>query len=150
MNYKETYAKYLNSDHWKELRIKVFKVYGRSCFYHEKRVKHIHVHHMKYREYLSDCTERDCIPLCQECHTKAHSSPEELIQVKKDAGKFWACKNSKKRNKLKVKKKPKPEKCKESIKAVNARRNKFKATNKTRGPEKKEKWVDYKNKPITL
>ena len=136
MNYKESYAKYLNSNHWKQLRIKVFKIYGRKCFYHKNRVKGIHVHHMKYREYLSDCTERDCIPLCEDCHKQAHSSDNELRKVKIDAGKFWESLKEK-GEKFKRINKPKKlyAKCKKAKCEVQERRNKFKATNRAIGTE---------------
>lgn len=143
MSKRETYEKYLQSNHWKGLRLKVFKVYGRKCFYHQDRVEGIHVHHMKYREFLEDCTERDCVPLCQECHTEAHSKQKELDRVKMDVGIFWASLKKKRKGKsFQRKKKPKQkyEKCKQGEKEVMDRCERFKATNKTRGPEKKEKW----------
>ena len=34
MSYREEYYKYLQSDHWKNLRLLAFKEYGRHCFYH--------------------------------------------------------------------------------------------------------------------
>lgn len=64
------YLKYLESDHWKNLRSRALIKAGHQCelCHHPRRLE---VHHLMYRR-LFDVTLDDLIVLCAACHSRAH------------------------------------------------------------------------------
>lgn len=69
-----TYQEYLNTVHWSALRERAYKVHGRTCKACGSR-HNLHVHHLSYGTWF-DRTEWDLMPLCERCHSIAHSHPE--------------------------------------------------------------------------
>lgn len=71
---RERYAEYLQSDHWKALRIKALNASGSQC----ECCLHKHgleIHHIHYRN-LTDCEVSDLMVLCFRCHEFAHQAFE--------------------------------------------------------------------------
>lgn len=64
-----SYDDYLNSDHWKKLRLRILDRDGRKCVICPKDAEH--VHHINYRNWV-DVLDTDLISVCGECHTKIH------------------------------------------------------------------------------
>lgn len=64
------YSEYLQTEHWKKLRLEPLRRSGFRCSLCYTNAK-LHVHHRTYerlgREYLSDL-----IALCEDCHSKFH------------------------------------------------------------------------------
>lgn len=69
--YRE-YLKYLESDHWKQLRREKIAIVGRQCQCCGKTGP-IHVHHIRYKNYY-DCTVDDLVVLLEECHNDFHNA----------------------------------------------------------------------------
>lgn len=68
---KQIYYEYLNSEHWKCLRLKALRRDNFTC--QECGTHHnLRVHHLRYRKCLTDCTEGDLLTLCQRCHEALH------------------------------------------------------------------------------
>jgi hypothetical protein len=65
------YVDYLETEHWKLLRMAVLERMGRQCVICGNSHVEVHVHHLSYRrkghENINDLT---C--LCNECHKKVH------------------------------------------------------------------------------
>lgn len=79
---REEYQKYLQSDHWKDVK---------ERFRQSKRPKHclicnneqIELHHVSYSKLGNERIDRDIVPLCRNCHQKLHDfHNEEEIDVK--------------------------------------------------------------------
>ena len=106
MKTKETYKTYLNSEHWSNLRQDAWYHYGYRCFFHKHRTMYVDIHHVNYRNWY-DCTIKDVMPLCRECHNRAHSDETWLNATKKALDTYWSqkCEN----NKKKKKKNPRPQ-----------------------------------------
>lgn len=66
---RQSYEAYLNSDHWRELRQKAFKIYGKRCLLCEST--EVHGHHLVYRN-LTDVHPAEVVPLCQKHHSLVH------------------------------------------------------------------------------
>jgi hypothetical protein len=81
MDGKERYLEYLKSDHWRSLREKAWAKYGHRCFFHPHRTFQVDIHHVEYRNW-TDCTVNDVVPLCRECHEKAHQDESWLKATK--------------------------------------------------------------------
>jgi len=71
--FRGKYKSYLNSLHWKELRLEVFRRDGFTCVLCEK-VEANHCHHLCYTSIvLKGFSERfEVVSLCQDCHEKVH------------------------------------------------------------------------------
>lgn len=67
----EAYSAYLESDHWKALRLWKIKESGRICRAC-RCTKNIVVHHMLYRPNLEDAKLSDLLVLCRDCHDSFH------------------------------------------------------------------------------
>jgi uncharacterized CHY-type Zn-finger protein len=65
------YSKYLRSHHWRALRAKAIKHYGRACFLC-RFTDQIEVHHLTYRNVV-DVTLDDLLVLCGACHSRVHT-----------------------------------------------------------------------------
>lgn len=67
---KQSYASYLRSDHWRQMRAKALSYYGDSCCLCDAKQR-LEVHHRSYarlgRERMADLTV-----LCRSCHAKFH------------------------------------------------------------------------------
>lgn len=85
---KETYRQYLQSEHWKQLKGLVYETYGYRCFFHKRRTKYVELHHVNYRDWY-DCTVKDLLPLCRECHENAHKDESWLRATKKALELHW-------------------------------------------------------------
>ncbi len=68
---KKRYEKYLQSEHWKQLRESVFVRDNRKCTKCKSSIV-IQAHHLIYREPLESCTPNDLITLCKRCHRIEH------------------------------------------------------------------------------
>lgn len=70
------YRAYLLSEHWEQLKEQKYKeLNGKRCQFCGS-FKHIHGHHMVYRNPLETCTTADVILLCKKCHENLHFSFE--------------------------------------------------------------------------
>lgn len=73
------HAVYLESDHWRDLRLRAFFHHGKRC--HQCRSPHqLQVHHLRYRS-IFDVTVEDLQILCDSCHKLEHlglSQPRKL------------------------------------------------------------------------
>lgn len=67
----DRYAAYFATDHWRDLKKRVFERWGEICL--NCSADHgIEGHHIRYRSDLRDCTVEDVIPLCHDCHEHYH------------------------------------------------------------------------------
>lgn len=74
---RDEYYKYLESSHWKKLRLEAFKRDGYKC------VKcgspwSLRGHHKRYRKDIRSCTVSDIETLCNRCHEKHHKRIAKL------------------------------------------------------------------------
>lgn len=76
---KESYQKYLKSDHWKELRAEKHRKSTKRCAICASTEK-IETHHLFYRN-LYDVLTSDLRLLCDRCHETAHTLINEGILV---------------------------------------------------------------------
>lgn len=67
---KQEYQEYLQSESWKELRLKVLEYYNYQCYDCDSNATE--VHHISYEHLFFDEEFDDCIPLCHDCHVKKH------------------------------------------------------------------------------
>lgn len=72
MNYQE----YIDSNHWKQLRVRKFAQVGRNCEACRSGRK-LNVHHCFYRNF-TDCTLDDLMVLCERCHGFYHKEVERM------------------------------------------------------------------------
>lgn len=72
MNRREIYAQYILGGHWKQLRIRLYRIRGRKCEVCNSR-QFIQGHHLTYRNPLESCTEDDVMLLCERCHCAVHN-----------------------------------------------------------------------------
>lgn len=71
VSWKETHETYLQSDHWKDLRLRCLNKAKFQCEACES--KHdLQGHHLLYRTPLESCTENDVMVLCTPCHERWH------------------------------------------------------------------------------
>lgn len=68
------YQQYLQSDHWRQLRLKAFRHYGRKCI-RCSRTNRLEVHHMVYRHPWESALIADLQILCRGCHCIIHGMP---------------------------------------------------------------------------
>ena len=71
MSRRDYYYKYLESDHWKQLREQTFERDGHRC-QHCGTPKNLRGHHVIYRKDLEKCTPKDIMTLCDSCHHQEH------------------------------------------------------------------------------
>ena len=67
---KEEYKEYLNSDHWKSIRLKALDRAGYRCQLCSSK-QHLNVHHNTYKNRGNEDL-KDLVVLCRECHAKFH------------------------------------------------------------------------------
>lgn len=95
---KEEYRIYLQSDHWKKLRLLKISQVGYKC--QDCGVqKNIQVHHIRYKKIYNVKTN-DLRVLCRDCHIKYH----ENTSFKKNKVKTFNKKHKRKRINTKQKK----------------------------------------------
>lgn len=68
---QQAYRAYLQSDHWRQLRLEAFKKWGRKC-YKCPCTFGLDVHHLVYRHPWTEGTVDDVRPCCRSCHEKEH------------------------------------------------------------------------------
>lgn len=68
---KTVYLAYLESAHWKKLRLQTFERDGLKCCLCSSQ-KQLQGHHLRYRKDLKACTVDDIQTLCISCHKKEH------------------------------------------------------------------------------
>lgn len=61
------YRHYLQSEHWRNLRLQAFKTYGRRCAKCPATCR-LDVHHIHYRNPWTSCVISDLQILCWKCH----------------------------------------------------------------------------------
>jgi hypothetical protein len=66
------YLNYLQSDHWKSLRLAAIACWGDRCS--NCSVPKVDIHHLRYGT-LYDVSTSDLMPLCRRCHDEVHNSP---------------------------------------------------------------------------
>ena len=67
---KEEYKEYLNSPHWKEIRLKALDRAGNRCQLCSS-IDNLNVHHNTYKNRGNEDL-KDLVVLCRECHSKFH------------------------------------------------------------------------------
>ena len=67
---KEEYKEYLNSDHWKQIRLKALDRAGNRCQLCSS-TDNLNVHHNTYKNRGNEDL-KDLVVLCRECHAKFH------------------------------------------------------------------------------
>ena len=67
---KADYKEYLNSDHWKEIRLKALSRAGNRCQLCSS-TNSLNVHHNTYKNVGNE-NLKDLVVLCRECHAKFH------------------------------------------------------------------------------
>lgn len=72
------YRQYLESDHWRNLRVAAFRMWGRKCF-KCPRTFGLEVHHLFYRARWEDSLPQDLRPCCSWCHRKEHGFAPQVI-----------------------------------------------------------------------
>ena len=72
-----SYADYLKSDSWKEIKDKVFLYHGRKCFFCGWDGMLV-VHHIRYTRKAFSGFVRDLIPLCHPCHEKINALQDSI------------------------------------------------------------------------
>lgn len=65
------YRVYLQSEHWRSLRLEAFKRYGRKCSKCPATCR-LDVHHVRYRHPWTDGVMDDLMILCRRCHELEH------------------------------------------------------------------------------
>lgn len=68
--YRLTYANYINSDKWREIKNRYYQKFPRKCAACLSSKK-IHLHHMVYGNF-GDEKDEDLIPLCEPHHADYH------------------------------------------------------------------------------
>lgn len=79
MNGKNAYLKYLQSNHWKQLRKSKLDEAGRICCACQNTTK-LQVHHLRYKNWV-DCETPDLLVLCDRCHGNLHESMD-LFEIR--------------------------------------------------------------------
>jgi 5-methylcytosine-specific restriction endonuclease McrA len=64
------YQEYLNSEHWKEIRLKALERAGNRCQLCSSKIN-LNVHHNTYKNKGHEDL-KDLVVLCKECHAKFH------------------------------------------------------------------------------
>lgn len=72
---KQSYALYLQSAHWKGLRVQALRFAKRRCESCGSR-RQLECHHLIYRIPLTTCTTGDLMVLCNRCHGFTHGIPD--------------------------------------------------------------------------
>jgi hypothetical protein len=72
---QKDYAAYLNSDHWKHLRLKKSK-HTKRCFICRRFPDKRNYHHVRYRR-LFDVSTADIRLACEDCHHFYHAVKNE-------------------------------------------------------------------------
>lgn len=67
---KEEYKEYLNSDHWKQIRLKALDRAGNRCQLCSS-TNNLNVHHNTYKNRGNEDL-KDLVVLCRDCHMKFH------------------------------------------------------------------------------
>ena len=73
-----TYAEYLQSEHWKNLRDEFFLTYGDQCLICDTSIG-VQAHHWRYQRSWYDCTIEDLIALCDRHHKKVHENGNDKL-----------------------------------------------------------------------
>ena len=79
----ETYIEYLNTNHWKAMKVRMKNHYVYECCFCRTR-KRLHIHHKTY-ERVGNERLSDLVYACKDCHDLLHSEPEKLIK----SSKYW-------------------------------------------------------------
>lgn len=67
---KAEYQEYLNSDHWKQIRLKALERAGNKCQLCSSK-ENLNVHHNTYKNRGHEDLN-DLVVLCRKCHAKFH------------------------------------------------------------------------------
>lgn len=70
----DAYRLYLQTDHWKRIRIKTYEYYQHRCHWCHKELAlmEVNVHHLKYKNKWCEVPGIDVILLCRDCHKHIH------------------------------------------------------------------------------
>ena len=73
------YKDYLNTEHWKQFRQKIYRV-RKICQNCSRKDKPLNIHHIVYNRFNEK--EDEVIVLCQECHGKLHKRKKWIIKYR--------------------------------------------------------------------
>lgn len=80
---KDCYEKYLNTKHWRNLRLNIAYKHNNRCQMCSKLVKRgYHIHHLTY-ENIGNEKASDLMFLCESCHNKIHNGKIKDKTIKK-------------------------------------------------------------------
>ena len=88
----DSYAEYLRSDLWKEIRKKVFSIKGRICHCCGKRASAVHHTAYTFKSLVGDTRSlmANMHPICAKCHKKVHFKPTGEFRKRHGATvSFW-------------------------------------------------------------
>jgi hypothetical protein len=81
---KKEYDKYLNSNHWKKLRLRIAQERNYRCEVCDKMIrKRYHIHHLTY-DNIGNEKDEDLMFLCEKCHNEIHKGKIERSKTKKE------------------------------------------------------------------
>lgn len=87
---KEEYAKYLMSDHWKEVARKRLEIDGyicQQCGSRGTETNKVGVHHLHYKTLGHENPYTDCVSVCASCHAGIHAM---MARITDDhGGRLW-------------------------------------------------------------
>lgn len=87
---KEEYARYLMSDHWKEVARKRLEIDGykcQSCGSYGTETNKIQVHHLTYKTLGHENPYTDTVCCCGNCHKNIHSLMARITD--ENGGRMW-------------------------------------------------------------
>jgi hypothetical protein len=81
---KKEYDKYLNTEHWRNLRLKIAEQRNYKCEKCKKIVrKSYHIHHLTY-DNIGKEKDEDLMFLCEKCHNEIHNGKIEKRKIRKE------------------------------------------------------------------
>ena len=82
MDRKKRYIKFLNSNEWKHIRLRLFGERGRKCEMCGE-TQNLHVHHLTYKRFGGKELNEDLQVLCDICHMTVHSKKSKPAKPNK-------------------------------------------------------------------
>lgn len=85
-----TYEEYINSDTWKNRRLKILKRDGFKCQNCGSPIQ-LEVHHLRYPSVYGEEPDDDLITLCDNCHRSLHAADAVRKQMQREP--WWERRN---------------------------------------------------------